>query len=456
MKIAIAGASGFVGRALVEELKTHHDIIGLSRSDKKSDSDSLIWKSCDLFSLLDAERSLDGVDVAIYLVHSMRPSARLTQGTFEDFDLIVADNFVRAAKKAGVKHLIYLGGLYPEHAHLASSHLESRHEVEDLFKAGEVPYTILRAPIIIGADGSSFHIMTRLVERLPMMVCPSWTSSRTQPIALKDVVASIKFCVETPETQNRIFDLGGPDTVTYLEMMLMIARLLDLKRSLFPVPLLTPGISTLWVCLITGAPRELVRPLIDGLRVNLLVSPDRSLEMPGYQKTSLEEALKLALKDYDPHHSPLAFKKVIHNDSAVRSVQRLELPMGKTADDVAKAYMKFLPRTGPGFLKVTVEGRKIQFCWKYPFTPLLVLEYSEDRSWPHRQLFYVKGGLLAQETKRGRLEFREVLGGKAIIAAIHEFKPRIPWFIYRWTQALFHVRVMKQFGGYLRRTSKTR
>lgn len=456
MKVAIAGASGFVGRALVEELKTNHDIIGLSRSDKKSETESLEWKCCDLFSLLDAERGLEGIDVAIYLVHSMRPSARLTQGSFEDFDLIVADNFVRAAKTAGVKHLLYLGGLYPDNTVCASSHLESRHEVEDLFKAGGVPYTILRAPIIIGAEGSSFHIMSRLVERLPVMVCPSWTSSKTQPIALQDVVASIRYCIESDQGKNKIYDLGGPDIVTYLQMMQMIAELLKLKRSLIPIPFLTPGISTLWVCLITQAPTELVRPLVDGLLVDLLVAPSRKLDIPGYKPTSLKDALSVALKDYDPKQSPLAFRKVVHNDSVVRSVQRLDLPQGKTADDVAKAYMKFLPKTGPGFLKVTVQGRKIQFCWKYPFTPLLVLEYSEERSWPHRQLFYVKGGLLAQETKRGRLEFREVLGGKAIIAAIHDFKPRIPWFIYRWTQAVFHVRVMKQFGWYLRRRYRAR
>ncbi|UXR64075.1 NAD(P)H-binding protein [Bdellovibrio bacteriovorus] len=451
MKVAIAGASGFVGKALIKELQGQHDVVALSRSVKPESASGIEWRSCDLFSLLDAEKALEGCDVAVYLVHSMRPSAQLTQGSFEDFDLIVADNFIRAAEKCGVKRILYLGGMYSENASTLSRHLKSRHEVEGLFIASKIPATILRAAMILGPEGSSFHMMVRLVQRLPVMVCPQWSRTISQPIALKDVVKSLHHCIETAQTANHIYDLGGPDIVSYLDMMKMTAHILGRKRIFLPVPLLSPELSTLWVCLVTKAPRALVRPLIEGLKVPLIVRPGHELAVPGYKFTPLKEALQIALNHYQKHQAPLAFQKNPIGSYEVRSVQRLLIPEGVTAAQVARAYMDFLPTMRPGFMKVEVSGRWVSFSWSFPYLRLLILEYSPERSWSHRQLFYVRGGLLAQKTVRGRLEFREILGGKAVIAAIHEFKPRMPWFLYRWTQALFHVWVMYKFGLYLKR-----
>jgi hypothetical protein len=118
------------------------------------------------------------------------------------------------------------------------------------------------------------------------------------------------------------------------------------------------------------------------------------------------------------------------------------------------AYLEYLPKANPGLLKVEVQGRWIYFCWRFPYTRLLVLEYSPERSRPDRQLFYVRGGLLSKKTMRGRLEFREILGGEAVISAIHDFEPRMPWYLYRWTQALFHLYVMKLFGIFLKRNGR--
>lgn len=449
MKVAVAGASGFVGKALISELVKDHSLVALSRSAKNSENSNIEWRSCDLFSLLDAEKALEGIDVAIYLVHSMRPSAHLTQGTFDDFDLIVADNFVRAANKCGVKQIIYLGGMRPDQTENLSRHLRSRWEVEEVFRDSSTPSTVLRAPIILGAEGSSFHIMARIVERLPVMVTPAWTRTLSQPIALKDVVASIKFCVGNEDTFNHEYDLGGPEAVSYAQMMRKIAEVRGVKRRLFPFPLLSPQLSTLWVCLVTGAPKELVKPLIVSLKSPLLVRPERALTIPGHKYLNLHEAVTEALKGYDDKKSPLAFQGSPSGPHVVRSVQRLPLPNYITAEDVAHAYLKFLPTTQPFFLRVEVAGNWIYFAWRFPYVRLMILEYSPERSWVHRQLFYVRGGLLAQKTVRGRLEFREIIGGKAVIAAIHDFKPRLPWYIYRWSQALFHLWVMKQFGKYL-------
>ena len=161
--IVIAGATGFVGRALAPALAPTARVIGLSRGARTPDSVYAEWRACDLFSLLDAEHALEGADVAFYLVHSMMPSAHLTQGHFRDLDLVCADNFARAAKSRGVRQIIYLGGLVPEGGAL-SPHLESRLEVERALGAYGVPVTSLRAGLVIGAGGSSFAMLQRAVS----------------------------------------------------------------------------------------------------------------------------------------------------------------------------------------------------------------------------------------------------------------------------------------------------
>lgn len=269
MKIVIAGASGFVGKQLLSVLNKDHEIVGISRRPRKSEG-GIHWVQCDLFSLLDIERTLNGADVAIYLVHSMLPSARLTQGSFRDFDMILADNFSRAAKLANVKHIIYLSGIIPPDA-LLSEHLQSRLEVENILKSSGVPTTSLRAGLIIGPEGSSFEMMLRLVQRLPAMVCPYWTSTLSYPIAVWDVVAVINHCIENgPLETTDCLDICGPDPLSYEEMMRHLSLKLDKKHMFLPVPFVSPQLSKLWVRLITGAPKDLVYPLVDSLKTHMI------------------------------------------------------------------------------------------------------------------------------------------------------------------------------------------
>ncbi len=214
-------------------------LVGLSRDAKKSPEGTgyAELRACDLYSLLDAEKALVGARVAVYLVHSMMPTARLTQGSFRDMDLICADNFARAAKKAGVEQIVYLGGLIPQGVKL-STHLESRLEVERTLGAHGVPLTTLRAGLVLGRGGSSFLMMARLVKRLPLMVSPSWAESATQPVALADVVALLRFVIGNQETYSRTFDVSGPEVLTYRSMMKRTAEVLGLTRHILPLPII--------------------------------------------------------------------------------------------------------------------------------------------------------------------------------------------------------------------------
>lgn len=179
--VAVAGATGFIGRALLPALKSHCRLICLTRSAVNEEESvcglDVSWRQCDLFSLNDIEQVLCGADYAYYLVHSMMPSARLTQGSFQNMDLILADNFARAAALTGIKQIIYLGGLVPRERGRLSRHLDSRLEVEKTLGSYGVPVTAIRAGLIIGANGSSFSIITHLVERFKIMVLPKLRTS---------------------------------------------------------------------------------------------------------------------------------------------------------------------------------------------------------------------------------------------------------------------------------------
>lgn len=450
MKIVVAGATGFVGRLLVDSLKADHSVIALSRSPKESEV-NVEWRPCDLFSLLDAERGLQGADVAYYLVHSMQPTDHLAQGSFKDFDLIAADNFLRAAIKSGIKHIIYLGGTQPAKGTKNSPHLESRKEVEKLFIESSIPTTVLRASMIIGPEGSSFHIMARTVQRLPLIPCPPWTRTESQPIYISDMIDALKMCLKLQSNEMRVYDVGCLNPISYEDMMKALAKYFGKQRIFVDFVKVPSFLSSSVICAVTGAPWALVSPLIKGLSVSLQVNPEKKFTIAGQDFLSADEALRQAMKKFNENKIPFAFNKPKVKPHIVRSVQRMDLPNGLNARDVANQYMDFLPTLKPSVIRVDVQENWVYFNWALPKVNLLVLEHAPERSGPDRQLFYVRGGVLAKRNLRGRLEFREILHRQNILAAIHDFEPRLPWFIYRWSQALIHVWVMKQFAKYLQR-----
>ncbi|MGB5813091.1 MAG: NAD(P)H-binding protein [Polyangiales bacterium] len=451
-RVVVAGASGFVGRALAPLLSARFHVIGLSRSERSAGQGFAEYRTCDLFSLKEAERALEGVDFAVYLVHNMMPSASLTQGDFADLDVVCADNFARAAAKAGVKQIVFLGGLCPKGSSL-SKHLESRLEVERVLAGYGVPVTTLRAGLIVGRGGSSFQIVARLVQRLPVMICPRWTLTRTQAVALRDVVMLLDYVVGRETHYGEVHDVSAPDVVTYRELMRMTATAFGKRRVLIPSLFLSPGLSRLWVSLITGAPRALVAPLIQSLRHEMLAGPSELAQEAGITPTPTAEAIRIAASapDVAPPH---AFRgsNASTQRKRVRSVQRMSLPRDWTAEDAGRDYVSWLPRFLRAFLKVTVHSPdEFSFAFAAWDTPLLKLRRAPERSGPDRQLFYVTGGVLARVGNRARFELRQVLRGRTLLTVVHDYEPRLPWLLYVATQAQFHRWLMHRFGAHLSR-----
>jgi uncharacterized protein YbjT (DUF2867 family) len=450
LRVAITGATGFVGNALASRLEEECAVIALGRryaavagADPPMDSSGpgITRRRCDLFSVSQTQLALEGAEVAVYLVHSMSPNAKLTQGRFEDLDLLLADNFGRAAAEAGVQRIVYLGGLMPTGEGAAlSAHLASRLEVEKALGAHGVPVTAVRAGLVVGAEGSSLNLLVRLVERLPLMVCPSWTSSRTQPIALTDVVEILACCCFDEETTGRICEVGGPDVLSYREMMQVTARVVGRRRPMIPVPFVTPALSELWVSLVTGTSRSLVRPLIESLRHPMVVSDPWLQRKMGLEGRSFEDALRDSLRRSRVWKRPIA-----------RSVQRFKLPEGRDAVWVGEEYPRWLQRILPGILRVERSGDDLSLGIRGIPRAMLILRRDEATNDSGRYLLRVVGGLLAGTHPSGdpRLEFRITPDGEHVLAALQDFEPRLPWWIYAWTQAPIHAAIMSGYRRFL-------
>jgi uncharacterized protein YbjT (DUF2867 family) len=460
--IVIVGASGFVGHALIAELllKTKARLTALSRRPIAIDSDQakdrLFWRACDLHNLKDIEEALDGQDVAIYLVHSMLPTAGLSQGDFADYDLILADNFARAARLKNLKHAIYLSGLIPQNVSL-SRHLQSRVEVGETLQEYLPKVTIVRAGLIVGATGSSLTILTNLVRRLPVMICPRWTLNSCQTVSLKDVVKVLMCCVERPEIQGKTWDVGSEVAVTYLQMLQQTAALFGLRRRFIMIPISSASFSKMWVRLVSGAPKNLVYPLIDSLKSSMLVRegsrfPRDLCEFEDFSsamgRTNLEAQQAVSTT---PHaYISRSSRSGVNEPRLVRSIQRLPLPKGRHAAWVAEKYLEYLPRLLPGLIRVDRKGLIVDFCIRGLGLVLLRLRHAPERSQSDRQLFYVVGGLLYRPGRfKARFEIREALQKTVCLVAVHDFQPALPWLLYLCTQAQIHRIFMQKFGRHL-------
>lgn len=297
MHILLTGATGYVGGVLLHDLESRgHTVRCLARRPGKLAG--LTGPATEVMAgdAADPEvlaRACDGIDIAYWLVHSMESGV-----DFERSDRLAAERFAAAAKAAGVRRIVYLGGLGAEDDRL-SAHLRSRHEVGAILRASGLDVVEFRASIVIGAGSFSFDLVRTLVERLPVMICPAWLATPTQPIAITDVVAYLAAAVDLPPGGPRVFEIGGPDRVSYGGIMQEYARQRGLRRLMIPVPVLTPRLSSLWLKLVTPRYSKVGRKLIDGLKNPTVVTSDAALHEFSIRPRSLVSAVREAMIQED-------------------------------------------------------------------------------------------------------------------------------------------------------------
>lgn len=231
-----------------------------------------------------------GVDIAYYLIHSMGGNAE-----FRKRDIEAAQNFAKAAAKANVQRIIYLGGLGDPTSNL-SEHLQSRQETGDALRSAGVPVTEFRAGMVVGSGSLSFEMLRNLAERLPVMLCPRWVYTRTQPIAIRDVLSYLVSAIEGPNSSGQIIEIGGKEVLSYADMMKVYAQVRGLKRYFLRVPLLSPQLSSHWVHWMTPISAGIARPLIEGLRTEMMVQDESARELfPDVAPLDFKTAVELAL-----------------------------------------------------------------------------------------------------------------------------------------------------------------
>ncbi|GAA3530220.1 NAD(P)H-binding protein [Nocardioides daeguensis] len=288
--VLVAGGTGFVGRRLVAALAEEgREVRVMTRRPERYDGPGtpVHGDVDDPGSLADA---LDGCAAAYYLVHS------LGHQDFAERDARAAEAFGAGAARAGLAQLVYLGGLGKDGDDL-SAHLRSRRDVESLLARGGVPVTVLRAGIVVGNGGISWEITRQLVEHLPAMVTPRWVRTRTQPIAVADVVRYLVGVLGHPDAVGRVFEIGGPDVLEYAEMLQRVAALEGRSLPIVPVPLLTPGLSSRWLALVTDVDVRAGRNLVDSMVNEVVVSDTSVRDVVPFRPMGYDDAVRVALRE---------------------------------------------------------------------------------------------------------------------------------------------------------------
>jgi len=290
--VLVAGASGFVGRRLCRALTAdRHEVRAMTRRPDtyQGHGEAVFGDVHDGATLL---RALHGCRAAYYLVHN------LASKDFEQLDAEAARAFGKAAAETGIEQIIYLGGLGSD-ADQLSSHLRSRREVEGLLGSSGVPVTVLRAGIIVGAGGISWEMTRQLVDHLPAMVTPRWVRTRTQPIAVADVVRYLVGVLDEPQADGRVFEIGGPEVLQYVTMLRRVAKIQRRPLVIVPVPLLSPGLSSRWLALVTDVDTQTGRSLVDSMANEVVVRDDSITSVVAFVPIGYDEAVRTALREQD-------------------------------------------------------------------------------------------------------------------------------------------------------------
>jgi uncharacterized protein YbjT (DUF2867 family) len=294
MRILVLGSTGYVGKNLIPRLLgNNHQVRCLIRNPNAllSDTAEVIYgDATDQSKVMEAAA---GCDRIIYLIHSMSAHS----DKFEEIDQKIANNVARAAKDAGVRQIIYLGGLGKKGIS-QTPHLRSRHEVGQILRSSGIPVIELRAAVIIGSGSASFEMIRALVKRLPVMICPKWVRIKTQPISIDDVLEYFSRILNETVNASKTLDIGGSDILSYRDMMLTVARQMGLRRLIIPVPVLTPWLSSHWVNLVTSVSAPLARALIESVKSETICENKDALQLYDFRPIGFEEAVRRALYNY--------------------------------------------------------------------------------------------------------------------------------------------------------------
>jgi len=333
MKILLTGANGYIGTRLLPILiEQGHEVICMVRDKRRFAIESDFGSQVEIITgdLLQPETLANipkSIDAGYYLVHSMSSSGK----DFADLEIKSAENFVEAISKTTCKQIIYLTGIANDEQ--LSKHLSSRLAVEQKLIDSKIPYTILRAAIIIGSGSASFEIIRDLTEKLPIMVAPKWVQTRCQPIAIRDVLAYLTGVLGNEKAERKTFDIGGPDILTYKQMLLLYGKSRGLKRTILTVPVLTPKLSSLWLNLVTAVPYSLARSLVDSMKNEVICKNDDINKVVPRQCLTYSEALKLAFEKIEQNSIVSSWKDALNRGYLETSfMDQIKVPQNGTLE----------------------------------------------------------------------------------------------------------------------------
>ncbi|MSR33182.1 MAG: SDR family oxidoreductase [Phycisphaerales bacterium] len=387
----VTGATGYVGGRLVPRLlAAGHRVRCLVRDPARLQGRSWLKHvevvQGDVLQPETLAPAMRGVHIVYYLVHSLSGGSN-----FSARDISAARNCALAAKQAGVARILYLGGLGDPQSNL-SQHLVSRHETGDALREAGVPVTEFRAAVIVGSGSLSFEMIRYLSERLPVMICPKWVYTRTQPIAIRNVLDYLVAAIDCPQSAGRILEIGGRDVVTYADMMSGYARVRGLKRRLIAVPVLTPRLSSYWVHLVTPIPAVIAQPLIKGLGNEVIVRDDSALKMfPAIEPMDYETSVRLALDKIETHGVETSWSDALVSSQDDRTPLTLVSTQGMIIENRQLVVSKSTDAVYTSF--ASLGGARGWLCW--------------DWAWQLRGIFdRLIGGVGIRRGRRHPVELR--------------------------------------------------
>jgi len=341
MKILLTGATGYVGRRLLDVLlSADHEVVCLVRDPERLDLDVSNYPNITLYKgdLLAYESLLNldhDFDVAFFLVHAMH----LKHKGFESLEEKMAHNFTKWIDQTHTSQIIYLSAIVNSDS--LSPHLSSRLKVEQMLKASSVPATVLRAAIIVGSGSASFEIIRDLVEKLPVMVAPKWVKTRCQPIGIRNVLEYLVGVMQHPDTLDQTFDIGGPDIMTYEEILMSYASIRGLKRYIINVPVLTPRLSSYWLYFVTSTSYDLSRSLVESMKNEVICNDNRIQQLVPVDLQSFEEMIRSAFDKIKQHEVVSSWSDALSSSRFSQSFSsRIEAPKYGCFKDVRERYFK--------------------------------------------------------------------------------------------------------------------